>query len=105
MDFYKWLKRKYPIEHQELLENFKPETLEEFLKKWKYKIGRLKKDEGENKAGDLVIYHHTKEILDDYENGYEYGYTGGWTGGFEYYYHFAKPSGWIHNSSYVKIFD
>lgn len=105
MEFNKWLKRKYPNEYQELLDNYEREYLENYLKKFKYKIGRLKKDEGENSKGSLVIYHHTKEILDGLENGYEYRTQGGWTGSFEYYYYFSKPSGWHHNSSYVKIFE
>lgn len=103
MEFNKWLKRKYPRQFKKLVDNYRTDRLELYLKKLKYNVGVLKEDNGENKKGDLVIFKRIKEYIEENQNGYEYPNEGGWTGQFEYTYIFAKHSGMIHNSSYVNL--
>jgi len=89
MEFNKWLKRKYPTHFIELKKGFQDHELER-LKLYRYKVGRLTKDDGENKIGDLVLYHLGKEYGEDH-NGL-YSYETGWTGQFEYTYTYQKPA-------------
>lgn len=100
-----YLKRHYPNNWQEILNSFSEYQIENFIKRYKYKVGRITQAKGDNQIGDLVIYKYTKEIIEENENSYEYPNEGGWTGQFEYRYHFGKPSDMIGNTSYVKIFE
>ncbi len=104
MDLNKWLKRKYPEASDWIVKNYETRQIQ-YLKENRCSIGVLKEDNGENKKGDYVIYHHTKEMIPENENGYEYPNDGGWSGSFIYYYYFAKPSNMIHNSCYLKLIE
>ena len=100
MKFKNWLKRKYPNHYVKLQDgNFN--NLEDYLKRMKYKVGILTKDNGENKAGDLCLFKRHKEIIGENENGYEYPNEGGWTGSFEYTFQYQKPSDHWCTTSYV----
>lgn len=89
MEFNKWLKRKYPDHYTELKNCFEDYELER-LKNFRYKVGRLIKNDGKNKIGDLCLYHLGKEYGEDH-NGL-YSYDTGWTGQFEYVYVFQKEA-------------
>ena len=55
----------------------------DLLKKQRYKIGRLTKDVGYGKKGDICLFHRSKEYIDPYMNGYESPVPGGWSGQFD----------------------
>lgn len=100
-----YIKRKYPKHYEAILAAFDHLDLSIFLKEYKYRIGTLKADNGDNKAGDFVMYKRCKEIIGENENGYEYPNEGGWTGQFEYRYKFAKPSDLYQHVSYRELFN
>jgi len=104
MELEKWLRRKYPKHHKELLKSYRWMDLN-YLKLAKYKVGILIKDNGENKKGDLVIFKLCKEYIENQDayGGYAQMSGSTWSGSFEYNYIFAKPSDMIHNTSYIKL--
>jgi hypothetical protein len=97
MELKKYIHRRFPKNSELIIKSFDNQDLVK-LKNKAYKVGTLLKSSGQNKAGDLVIYHRTKEY-DEYYNGLYYE-SPTWTGGFEYYYYFPKESCMIYQSSY-----
>ena len=77
MDSLKWLKRKFPDSHEEILESFN-KTHIDAAKQYRRRFGRLTKDVRRGKmykAGTLCVWYRIKETDDD----------GIWTGDFELY--------------------
>jgi len=104
MKIENYIKRKYPNHYEAISNTFAHLDLSIYLRENKYRIGTLKADNGENRAGDFVMYKRCKEIIGENENGYEYPNEGGWTGQFEYRYIYAKPSDTYQHVSYRELF-
>ena len=104
MKFEKWLKRKYPNHHEQILKQYSKMgvvRLEDYLKNMRYNVGILADNIGKNKVGDLVLWKRYKEYGEEWNGLYDV--PTGWTGQYEITYRFAKKSGMIYDTSYQLI--
>lgn len=102
MELKKYINRRFPDSGKSIIKAFDDKDLLK-LKNKAFKVGALIESEGQNRAGDLVIYHRAKEY-DEYYNGLYYE-SPVWTGSFVYYYYLPKERCMIYQTSYRLLVD